>query len=132
MGNNFVAFASSLSCASCQNLKPDRGRTETPVSREPLLLIYSLRFSQQFQSKDNSKRAGQRGEVCSENRELFTLTDELLNDRLDGLVFQFKDSQSAFHGEYSAARVIVDLPGGRANRETPAPAPVNAPLSKAA
>jgi hypothetical protein len=64
--------------------------------------------------------------------ELFDLVDELLNDRLDGLAIQFRDSQPAFYGEYTAARVIVDLPGGRASKETKAPAPANAPLSTAA
>jgi hypothetical protein len=64
--------------------------------------------------------------------ELFAAADELLNDRLDGLIVQFKKIDTAFYNEYSAARVIVVASGSRtAKVETPETTP-NTPLAKAA
>jgi hypothetical protein len=54
--------------------------------------------------------------------ELFALADELLNDRLDGLAIQFKDTQPAFYNEYTTARVIVDLRGRMTQQANPVPA----------
>jgi hypothetical protein len=61
--------------------------------------------------------------------ELFALTDRLISERLDGLAFQFKDSEPAFYNEYLVARVVVDCPGGRASKEAKASARANAELS---
>jgi hypothetical protein len=49
--------------------------------------------------------------------DLFEQVDELLNDRLDGLVVQFKDSEPAFYNEYDAARRIGSSTGGRSTSE---------------
>jgi hypothetical protein len=43
--------------------------------------------------------------------------DELLNDRLDALAVQFKESQPAFFNAYTAARAVVSHPGGRASKD---------------
>jgi len=64
--------------------------------------------------------------------ELFALADSVLNDRLDALVVQFKDSQSAFYHEYTGARVIVDQPGGRASKASKVARSSEAILPKAA
>jgi|SRR5882672_7143311 len=57
----------------------------------------------------------------------FRQVDELLNDRLDALAVQFKDSQPAFFNAYKTARVIVDSSGGRASKDAG-----TVPISKAA
>ena len=57
----------------------------------------------------------------------FKAVDELLNDRLDALAVQFKESQPAFFNAYNTARVIVDSPGGRTSKDA-----TTAPISKAA
>jgi hypothetical protein len=59
--------------------------------------------------------------------ELFALADAVLNDRLDGLMIQFKDSQPTLFHEYTSARIIVDLPGGRASKEIKVAANTNLP-----
>lgn len=61
--------------------------------------------------------------------DLFAATDELLNDCLDGMMAQFRDSEAEFYNEYFAARRIVNAPGVRKAAEkplTPTPAPVPA------
>jgi hypothetical protein len=65
-------------------------------------------------------------------RELFAQADTLLNDRLDGLAFQFKDSQPSFYNEYTSARIIVDRPGGHGSKAAPSVVPAQATLPKAA
>ena len=60
--------------------------------------------------------------------QLFALADEVLNDRLDVLAVQFKETEPAFYNEYITARVIVDL---RGPLPQPAPAPAQT-LPKAA
>ena len=87
-----------------------------------------------FQSAQPKPRQGRATSSAATKAlpELFALTDGLLNDRLDGLAVQFKDSQPAFYGEYLAARVIVDLPGGRASKETKAPVTPSNPAAPAA
>ena len=58
---------------------------------------------------------------------LFKEVDELLNDRLDALAVQFKESHPAFFNAYNTARVIVDSPGSRAGKDA-----ATVPISKAA
>ena len=53
----------------------------------------------------------------------FAQVDEILEDCLDGLMTQFQDSALKFDHEYFAARRIVNVPGTRAGKTTPAPAP---------
>jgi hypothetical protein len=60
--------------------------------------------------------------------QLFALADEVLNDRLDVLAIQFKETEPAFYNEYTTARVIVDL---RGPLHQPSPAPAQS-LPKAA
>ncbi len=67
--------------------------------------------------------------ATKELAKLFREVDELLNDRLDGMAFQFKDTQAAFYNEYTAARSVVNAPGGR---NTKVAAVTVAPSSKAA
>lgn len=56
--------------------------------------------------------------------ELFKHTDEILNDCLDGLIVQFKDSDADFFNAYQTARKIVSAPGTRKKTVvTPAPQP---------
>jgi hypothetical protein len=63
--------------------------------------------------------------------ELFFAANEVLRDRLDGLVVQFRSTEAAFYNEYNGARVIVDSPGVRkvnGNGHSPAPAPAPEPV----
>ena len=53
---------------------------------------------------------------------LFRRADSMLKRRLDKMVVQFKTSQPDFFNEYKTARVIVDLPGGRAAKKAKAEA----------
>lgn len=49
--------------------------------------------------------------------ELFRQASAVLENRLDGLMVQFKESQPSFYNEYQSARVIVDAASsGRATR----------------
>jgi hypothetical protein len=50
--------------------------------------------------------------ATKELAKLFRRTDELLNDQLDALAVQFKETHPAFYNAYKAARVIVDRPAG--------------------
>ena len=73
-------------------------------------------------------RAGRRAVPPRRNwQRLFKQVDELLNERLDALVVQFKDSQPAFFNAYTTAREVVNAPGGRASKDA-----VVTPVSKAA
>jgi hypothetical protein len=56
---------------------------------------------------------------------LFQKADALLKDQLDNLMASYATSEPTFHGEYGAARVIVDAGGGAA-KAPPAPAPAPA------
>ena len=47
----------------------------------------------------------------------------ILRDELDGLMPQFQDANPNFHNEYFAARVVVDLRGGHAEKPQPAEIP---------
>ena len=79
-------------------------------------------------------RQGQ-AESSSATRELtkrFRAADELLNERLDALAVQFKDSQPAFFHAYQSARVIVDHPGSHASKAGPTAGGAGQPLRKAA
>lgn len=83
---------------------------------------------QQSSFKKSSSRVQGRATTSSATKELsklFKQVDELLNDRLDALAVQFKESQPAFWHAYNTARVIVDSTGGRASKDT-------APTAKAA
>jgi hypothetical protein len=65
--------------------------------------------------------------------QLFGEADELLNERLDALVVQFKQSQPAFFNAYNAARVTVRITGGRASKQaTAVPVPGTTSAIKAA
>jgi hypothetical protein len=57
----------------------------------------------------------------------FAQVDEILNDCLDGLMAQFKNSSSKFYNEYFAARKVVDTPSTRSRKAKPSPAPVPTP-----
>ena len=46
----------------------------------------------------------------------------ILNDRIDGLMEQFKDSGTTFYSDYKNARRIVDT-GGPSAPPTPPPPP---------
>lgn len=48
----------------------------------------------------------------------FRAMDELLKERIDPLALKLKPTQPAFYANYLAARVIVDVPGGRATAAT--------------
>jgi hypothetical protein len=56
----------------------------------------------------------------------FAQVDEILNDCLDGLMVQFKDSAAEFYNEYTVVRRIQDVPGSRPRKPAPAPAPTPA------
>jgi hypothetical protein len=56
----------------------------------------------------------------------FAQVDEILNDCLDGLMAQFRESEAEFYNEYFAARRIVNVPGTRAPKATPTPVPTPA------
>ena len=49
---------------------------------------------------------------------LFQQAIAVLEDRLDGLVVQFKESQPSFFNEYQSARVIVNSASGRSTKAT--------------
>ena len=57
----------------------------------------------------------------------FAQIDEILNECLDGLMAQFKDSSSEFYKEYFVARTVVDTPSARPRKAKPSPAPVPTP-----
>jgi hypothetical protein len=53
----------------------------------------------------------------------FTRADMILNDRIDGLVEQFKDSGTTFYSDYKKARRIVDTGSQPPPPPTPPPTP---------
>ena len=64
---------------------------------------------------------------------LFDALDTVLKKRLDKLVVQFKESQSAFYNEYRAARRIVRTAGSRSTKEANVvPVPNTVPDAKVA
>lgn len=52
----------------------------------------------------------------------FADLDRLLEKRLDNLAGQFRKGAATFYTDYTNARIIVDLGGGRGGEETPAAA----------
>jgi hypothetical protein len=64
--------------------------------------------------------------------QLVRSNSEILNEQLDGLMIQFKDSAPSFYNEYFAARTVVDIRGSHANGNgsetpaTPTPTPASA------
>jgi hypothetical protein len=54
----------------------------------------------------------------------FARADMILNDRIDGLMEQFKDSGTTFYADYKNARRIVDT---GSQPEPPAPPPPPGP-----
>ena len=52
----------------------------------------------------------------------FARADMILNDRIDGLMEQFKNSGTSFYADYKNARRIVDT-GGPSASPTPPPPP---------
>jgi hypothetical protein len=64
---------------------------------------------------------------------LFKQADVILNERLDTLVVQFRESQPGFYNAYKTARSIVNQPGGHnGNGETNTTTATSASLIKAA
>ena len=64
---------------------------------------------------------------------LFQQAVAVLEDRLDGLVVQFKESQPSFYNEYQSARMTVDATGGRTSKATNVvPVPGTTPVTRAA
>ena len=53
----------------------------------------------------------------------FARADMILNDRIDGLMEQFKDSGTTFYSDYKKARRIVDTGGPSAPPTPPPPTP---------
>lgn len=72
---------------------------------------------QSVQAKPRQSRATS-SSATKEIAKLFTQVDELLNERLDGLAVQFKDTQAAFYNAYTTARFIVTASGGRSAKST--------------
>ncbi len=70
---------------------------------------------QAVQAKPRQGRATS-SSATKELAKLFREVDELLNERLDALAVQFKDSQPAFFNAYTTARSVVSAPGGRASK----------------
>jgi hypothetical protein len=82
----------------------------------------------EFEAADPKPRTGRTATKAATDAlpAAFAAIDEILNDCLDGLMAQFKDSSSEFYKEYFAARTIVDTPSKRKAKPTPAPAPTPA------
>lgn len=53
----------------------------------------------------------------------FARVDMILEDRIDGLMEQFKEPNPTFYSDYQKARIIVDNTGGSAEVATPPTAP---------
>jgi hypothetical protein len=53
----------------------------------------------------------------------FARVDMILDDRVDGLMEQFKDSGTTFYSDYKKARRIVDTGGCSQPPSPPPPAP---------
>ena len=127
----------SLVLARCRSIYAEANAVVSSLADygvTPAKLTAFKKKTDAFQSAQVKPRQGRATSSAATKAlpELFALTDELLNDRLDGLAIQFRDSQPAFYGEYTTARVIVDLPGGRANKQTKAAATANAAVPAAA
>jgi hypothetical protein len=127
----------SLVVARCRSIYDEANAVVSSLADygiTPAKLTAFKKKTDAFQSAQVKPRQGRATSSAATKAmpELFALTDELLNDRLDGLAIQFRDSQPAFYGEYTTARVIVDLPGGRASKESKSPPPANAVASTAA
>jgi len=43
----------------------------------------------------------------------FATADSILSRRMDGLAYQFRETQTDFFNQYNSARYVVDNPGGR-------------------
>ena len=53
-------------------------------------------------------RTGKSSAATTELRKIFQSARELLNERLHGLMVQYKDSNTQFYNQYVSARKIVD------------------------
>ena len=62
----------------------------------------------------------------------FNAADETLEEILDGLVLQFKDSDPKFVSDYNNARNIIDRAASHASPNPPPPAPTTATSTSAA
>jgi len=119
-----VARCQDILSAATENVESlgDYGVTQTKLNT----FKKKIEGFQAVQAKPRQGRA-QSSSATKQLAELFREVDELLNDRLDGLVVQFKGSQPAFFNAYTTARSIVNNPGGRASKVA-----VVTPLAKAA
>lgn len=61
------------------------------------------------------QRTGKSSAATKELKKLFKSARELLNERVDGLTVQYKDSNPQFHNQYVSARKIVE-PATRAKK----------------
>jgi len=64
--------------------------------------------------------------VTQELNDEFAAADETLDEILDGLVVQFKDTNAKFVSDYNNARIIVDASASHASPNQPTPAPTPA------
>lgn len=119
-----VSRCQDILAAATENLAAlaDYGVTQAKLTA----LKKKIEGFQAVQVKPRQGRATS-SSATKELAKLFKEVDELLNERLDALVVQFKDSQPAFFNAYGTARSVVSNPGGRASRDE-----VVTPIAKAA
>lgn len=119
-----VARCQDILAAATENLASlaDYGITQAKLTA----LKKKIEGFQALQPKPRQGRAHS-SSATKEIAKLFKQVDELLNDRLDGLAFQFKDTQAAFYNAYTTARSIVTASGGRSAKSTTV-----TPIAKAA
>lgn len=110
-----VARCQDILAAATENLASlaDYGITQAKLTN----LKKKIEAFQAVQPKPRKGRAAS-SSATKELAKLFKEVDELLNERLDGLAVQFKDSQAAFYNEYTTARSVVSAPGGRGGKAT--------------
>ena len=119
-----VARCQDILAAATENVGSlgDYGVTQAKLTS----LKKKIEGFQAVQAKPRQGRAHS-SSATKELAKLFREVDELLNERLDALVVQFKDSQPAFFNAYTTARSVVSNPSGRASKDV-----VVTPIPKAA
>jgi hypothetical protein len=70
--------------------------------------------------------------VTQELNDAFDAADETLEEILDGLIVQFKDTNAKFVSDYNNARTIVDASASHASPNQPTPAPTTTTTKPAA